>query len=47
MKGKMEAAIPKRTKGMPKEEELTRRTARMREKTEMARGDRVAPAKDK
>jgi hypothetical protein len=46
MKGKMEAAIPKRTKGMPRVEPI-RRTARMREKTEMARGNRVAPAKDK
>jgi hypothetical protein len=47
MKGKMEAEIPKRTKGMPKEEESIRRTVRMRVKTGTARGDRVAQAKDK
>ena len=46
MKGKMEVPIPKRTKGMRREEQ-TRKVARMEEKMGAAKADREAPENDR
>jgi hypothetical protein len=46
MKGKMEVPIPKRTKGMRREEQ-TRKVARMVEKMGTAKADREAPENDR